>query len=62
MVNRVRELRQLRNLTQGQLASLSGMSIGAIQRIDSNRAAQPRLPTAMRIARALDVSIESLLA
>jgi transcriptional regulator with XRE-family HTH domain len=38
------------------------MSIGAIQRIDSNRAAQPRLPTAMRIARALDVSIESLLA
>lgn len=56
--NRVREYRQARRLTLAQLAERSGVSDRTIS--DIERGAEPRVITAIRIARGLGVTVERL--
>jgi transcriptional regulator with XRE-family HTH domain len=58
---RVREWRQRRLLTQAELADRIGVSVGTINRIERG-VHRPRLSTIRRIANALDLSPEDLVA
>jgi molybdate-binding protein/DNA-binding XRE family transcriptional regulator len=57
--NRVRELREARGLTQVDLASASQLTRQSIGAIEASRAT-PAVDVALRIARALDHSVEEL--
>jgi transcriptional regulator with XRE-family HTH domain len=57
---RMRELRTARRVTLQRLSEMTGFSKGYLSRIERADAA-PRLPTIQRIARALDVGMESIL-
>lgn len=56
--NRVKEYRQAAGLTLAQLAKLSGVSISTIS--DIEHGAEPRVVTAICIAKALGVTAEQL--
>lgn len=58
---RIRALREERNLTVGGLASTSGVSARAIAYMESGRS-YPSVPNAIRLAAALGVTVEALLA
>ncbi|HKP62914.1 MAG TPA: substrate-binding domain-containing protein [Polyangiales bacterium] len=57
--NRVRELRELRGFTQHALAQAAGLSRQSVNAIEAGRA-MPAVDVALRIARALECSIEEL--
>lgn len=59
--DRVRELRQERGLTQGQLADLVGVSRQLVGAVEAGRHL-PRVDSAVGLARALGTSVEALLA
>ena len=58
-MNRLREIRKARNLTQMQLAGRSGVCQWTISRIEHHKR-MPGLPIAHRLAKALDVSMEEI--
>ena len=58
MKNYVRKYRKAARLTLAQLAELSGVPVSTIS--DIERGAEPRLETALRIARALGKPVEAL--
>ena len=58
---RVREWRERRLLTQRELAAKVGMTVGTINRIERG-ANRPRLSTLRRIAEALNVEADQLVA
>lgn len=57
---RLKELREHKNLTQEQLAKISGISSRMIQRYEYGTS-RPRLDAAEKIAKALNVSTDELL-
>lgn len=57
---RLKELREKNNLTQEQLAKISGISSRMIQRYEYGTS-RPRLDAAEKIAKALNVSTDELL-
>ena len=56
--NRVKEYRQAAQLTLTELAELSGVPVSTIN--DIEHGAEPRVITAICIAKALEVSVERL--
>lgn len=60
MANRVRELRRLKGWSIPDLQRASGISCGHISEIERGKVSSPTLPTAVRLARALGVSIQEL--
>lgn len=58
MNNRVKEVRRLRKMTIEDLAEASGIPISSISDIEHGR--EPRVSTAIYLARALSVTVESL--
>jgi len=59
MKNRVRELRYKRKITQEELAALIGISRQAINAIEKEKF-DPSLPTAFKMAKLFDLSIEKI--
>jgi putative transcriptional regulator len=57
--NRVREVRELRNLTQAQLAELIGVSRKTINTVE-NAVFVPSTVIALKLARALGEPVEAL--
>ena len=57
---RLKELREKNNLTQEQLAKISGVSSRMIQRYEAGTS-RPRWDAAEQIAKALDISVVDLL-
>lgn len=57
--NQLRELREARSLTQGQLAELVGVSRKTINTVE-NGIFVPSTVIALKLARALDVPVERL--
>jgi transcriptional regulator with XRE-family HTH domain len=56
--NYVKEIRQAAGLTLAQLADLSGIPVSTIN--DIEHGAEPRVVTAICLARALNTSVEKL--
>ena len=59
MKNRVKELRYKRKITQEELAELIGISRQAINAIEKGKF-DPSLPTAFKMAKLFDLSIEKI--
>jgi len=59
MHNRVRDLRQVRGLSQGQLAEAMGVSRQTINAIETERYT-PSLPLALQLAQYFVTSVEDL--
>ena len=57
---RLKSFREQKNLTQEELASLSGISARSIQRYE-NGTNRPRVEAAEKIAKALDIQVDVLL-
>ena len=60
MNTRIKEIRLKKNISQTQLAEMTGTTQAAITAIENNKRV-PRIETLMRIAAALDTSVLSLL-
>jgi transcriptional regulator with XRE-family HTH domain len=58
--DRIRSLREFRDLTQEQLANLAGVSVDTIRMLEQNRRQSARIDTIRKLARALDVQLERL--
>lgn len=56
--NRLREYRVMRGLSQPELAAKSGVPVSTIS--DVERGAEPKVVTAIRLARALVVRVEQI--
>lgn len=56
-----RDLREARNMTQSDLATATGMKQSAISRFESQRVANWKLETLLKMADALDAQLEILL-
>ena len=59
MHNRVRDLRQVRGLSQGQLAEAMGVSRQTINAIETERYT-PSLPLAIALARYFELPVEEV--
>jgi putative transcriptional regulator len=59
MLSRVRELREHRNWSQGELAERLGVSRQTVNAIETGKY-DPSLPLAFRIARLFEQSIEAI--
>jgi len=57
----IREQRKKSNLTQNELAELSGVAVGTISQYERGRRRQPNIAQLKKIADALEVTIELLL-
>lgn len=60
MKTRIKEIRLKKNISQTQLAEMTGTTQAAITAIENNKRV-PRIETLMRIAAALDTSVLALL-
>lgn len=58
--DRIRSLREFRDLTQEQLAGLGDVSVDTIRALEQNRRDTARIDTIRKLARALDVQLERL--
>jgi len=58
--DRLKDIREGKNLTQEELANLSGVSARSIQRYESG-ASRPRVEAAEKLAKALNVSVNEIL-
>lgn len=58
-INKIERLRKEKNLTQLQLATQAGLKIGGYNQLKDHR--NPKLNTAYKLAKALDVSIDDLI-
>lgn len=61
LAERVRQLREARNWTLGQLAAYSGVSKAQISRIESRQRRNPSADTLMNLAQALGTTTDYLL-
>ncbi|MFJ9374452.1 helix-turn-helix domain-containing protein [Streptomyces sp. NPDC101455] len=58
--DRIRSLREFRDLTQEQLADRAGVSVDTVRMLEQNRRQTARIDTIRNLARALDVQLERL--
>jgi len=58
--DRLKDIRERKNLTQEELANLSGISARSIQRYESG-ASRPRVEATEKLAKALNVSVNDIL-
>lgn len=58
--NRVQELRWAKNWSLRQLSALSGVEHSLIGKIENHQRPNPSVETAIRLARAFDISAEEL--
>jgi transcriptional regulator with XRE-family HTH domain len=58
--DRIRSLREFRDLTQEELADRAGVSVDTIRMLEQNRRQSARVDTMRKLARALDVQLERL--
>lgn len=59
--SKLRRLRELRGLTQEQLAHRAGMTLGGYRKVECGDKSNPRLRTMERIAWVLAVEVKDLL-
>ncbi|GGV13514.1 helix-turn-helix domain-containing protein [Streptomyces spectabilis] len=59
--DRIRHLREFRDITQEELASHAHVSVDTIRKLEQNRRQSARIDTLRALARALDVELERLL-
>ena len=60
MKYKIREYREKRNMTQGQLAKKAGISRGIVVRLESEEEYETQIGTLNKVAEALGVSLKSL--
>lgn len=60
LAERIQRAMEVREMTQADLARATGMSTGLIAQICSGVTKDPRFETVIKIAKALDVSLEYL--
>lgn len=60
MGDRIRGLREFRDVTQEELAQRAGVSVDTIRKLEQNRRRSARINTLRSLARALDVQLERL--
>ena len=60
MVNRLQKLRWSKNWSQVFLSKKSGVSQSIIAEIETNSTQNPTVQTALRLAKALNVSVEDI--
>lgn len=60
MGNRMKEVRQAKGMTQSALANKSGVSRGTIAALESGQAKTTTAKTLVKIASALDTTVEAL--
>lgn len=58
--DRIRSLREFRDLTQEQLAARADVSVDTIRKLEQGRSQSARIDTIRKLARALDVQLERL--
>jgi len=56
----IRRIRQQKKLTQEKLARLSDISLNTLTKIESGFAKTPNIKTVVKIAKALNVSLDKL--
>lgn len=56
----IRKFRQQRKLTQEKLARLADISLNTLTKIESGFAKTPNIKTVVKIAKALNISIDKL--
>lgn len=57
----IREIREKKGISQNRLAKIVGVSQSALSDIESGKTKNPRFSTIMKIAKALNVSIETIM-
>ena len=62
MKNRLQELRWNKNWSQSQLSRISGVPQSVISKIENNPNENPRVRTALLLAKALSISVEDIFA
>jgi transcriptional regulator with XRE-family HTH domain len=58
--NNLRKLRKKKGLSQEKLARLADISLNALTKIESGFAKKPTIQTVVKLAKALEVSIDEL--
>jgi transcriptional regulator with XRE-family HTH domain len=58
--NNIRRIRQQKKLTQEKLARLSDISLNTLTKIESGFVKTPNIKTVVKIAKALNVSLDRL--
>ena len=58
--NNLRKLRKEKGLSQEKLARLSGISLNTLTKIESGFAKKPTIQTVVKVAKALEVSLDEL--
>ena len=58
--NNLRKLRKKKGLSQEKLARLADISLNALTKIESGFAKKPTIQTVVKLAKALDISIDEL--
>lgn len=61
MINRIKEIKKEQKITNAQLAQLSGVPYGTLNKILGSETKEPTLSTIINIADALGVSVDYLL-
>jgi transcriptional regulator with XRE-family HTH domain len=56
----IQEKRKLKRLTLSDLARVTGISYGGIEKIEGSRVTNPRFETLCRLSMALDISMEEM--
>jgi transcriptional regulator with XRE-family HTH domain len=62
LARRVRQLREAAGLSQQALAGAAGLSISVVTKLEQGKLTDPKLNTAIALAKALGVSMDRLLA
>ena len=60
IANNLRHLRKKRGLSQEKLARLADISLNALTKIESGFAKKPTIQTVVKLAKALNVSLDEL--
>jgi len=60
LADKLRKQRRLAGLTQAELATLSGVGLATITRLEQGESREPRVSTLKKLAQALEVEIRDI--